>query len=216
MYYGQINYKKQMQGIPPCRYTISQIGCFLTAFCNLLADNNISCSPLELNAFFRDRRVYIDSDDGIRDDLYWGAIARYAPDLSVSDLGVGGMPPHANSIVKLSSRNTFGTHFCKVHSIVGERVKIIDSWDGVIKDSRNYGRILGWASYSSKKINDTPRIAPTYRVKSSDNDGLIAAMSRIGLSARWKEVAKLNGLRPPYVIRSGQVLKLPDIKNGKR
>lgn len=48
----------------------------------------------------------------------------------------------------------------------------------------------------------------TYTVRSSDSDGLAAAMSRIGRS-NWKAVADLNGLTPPYVIYPNEVLRLP-------
>lgn len=209
MYYGQINYKKQMQGIPPTKYTIAQIGCFLTAFCNLLSDNGRNISPLDLNAFFRDKRIYIDADDGIRDDLYWGAVSKFEPKLIVSDLANGGQPPHTNSIIKMNARNTFGTHFCKVHRISGNSVQIIDSWDGKIKQSSAYGKILGWASYKKIGAKPTPEKPHTYKVKKSDSDGLIAAMSRIGYGKRWQDVARLNNLRPPYIIHPGQVLKLP-------
>lgn len=48
----------------------------------------------------------------------------------------------------------------------------------------------------------------TYTVRSADADGLAAAMARIGVS-NWKAVADHNGLRSPYVIYPGQVLRLP-------
>ncbi len=48
----------------------------------------------------------------------------------------------------------------------------------------------------------------TYTVRSSDFDGLAAAMRRIGISD-WQNVAALNGLSSPYVIRVNQVLRLP-------
>lgn len=46
-----------------------------------------------------------------------------------------------------------------------------------------------------------------YIVKSSDADGLAAAMSRIGIS-NWKRVADINGLGAPYVIKVGDKLWL--------
>lgn len=48
----------------------------------------------------------------------------------------------------------------------------------------------------------------TYTVRTSDYDGLAAAMRRIGRSD-WQAVAKLNGLAAPYVIYPNQVLRLP-------
>ncbi len=65
----------------------------------------------------------------------------------------------------------------------------------------------GW--WMNPGDNTAPAPAPrTYTVKSSDRDGLIAAMKRIGIND-WKAVARLNGLQPPYVIRPNQVLRLP-------
>lgn len=208
MYYAQLDYKIQRQGIPPTKYTIAQIGCFLTAFCNLLSDYGYSVSPLKLNSFFRDKRVYIDSDDGVKDDLYWGAVSKYAPELVVTDTGVGGLPPHNRSIVKLSSRNTFGTHFCKVYSIKNGHLSIVDSWDGKIKSSDGYGKVLAWATYKDMSTKKKSYNGKTYKVKSSDSDGLIATLSRIGYGKQWRHIAHINNMHTPYIIRPGQIIKL--------
>lgn len=209
MHYGQISYPKTMQGIAPTRYTIAQIGCFLTAFCNLGSDVGRPVSPLKLNEFFRERGIYIDADDGVRDDLYWGAITKFDPRLVVDDISAGKVPPHNLSIVKMKARNTFGTHFCKVHKIVGKNVQIVDSWDGKIKPASAYNGILGFATYINKPAKPTTPKKKAYTVTGADSDGLFAAMVRIGYGSRWQQVARLNKLRPPYVIRMGQILQLP-------
>lgn len=46
-----------------------------------------------------------------------------------------------------------------------------------------------------------------YIVKSSDSDGLSAAMSRIGIN-NWQRVAQLNGLNDPYIIKANDKLWL--------
>ena len=209
MSYGQINYPGIPMGIPPTRYTIAQIGCFLAAFCNLAEANGRPISPVDLNSFFRDNRVYVDADDGVRDDLYWGAVSRWWPDLVVADQGYASLPPTTNAIIKLRARNNFGTHFCKVHSIQGSNVQIIDSWDGKIKSSSAYSPIIAWASYRRNTPAPPPTPPQTYTVTSRDYDGLMAAMVRIGRGSQWRKVADINGLQPPFIIRPGQILKLP-------
>ena len=51
----------------------------------------------------------------------------------------------------------------------------------------------------------------TYTVRSSDGaDGLSGiALRQLGNAARWPEIASLNGIPKPYVIHTGQVLRLP-------
>ena len=56
-----------------------------------------------------------------------------------------------------------------------------------------------------------PPAGRTYTVRASDGaDGLSGiAMRKLGNAARWPEIASLNGIPKPYVIHSGQVLRLP-------
>lgn len=50
--------------------------------------------------------------------------------------------------------------------------------------------------------------AKTYTVKSGDNLYNIA-MKELKDATKYKTIASLNGIRPPYTIKPGQVLKLP-------
>ena len=50
---------------------------------------------------------------------------------------------------------------------------------------------------------------PDYAVKPKDTLSRIAG-AELGDAGRWREIAELNGLRPPYKISVGQTLKLPD------
>jgi len=56
-----------------------------------------------------------------------------------------------------------------------------------------------------------PPAGRTYTVRASDGaDGLSGiAMRQLGNAARWPEIASLNGIPKPYVIHTGQVLRLP-------
>lgn len=149
MAYGQKNYA-DWQGIPPQRYRISQIGCFLTSFCNLLERFGRGLPPNQLNNIFINRGIYIDVDDGVRDDLGWQSVVAYDGHVALQKTGTG-IPPHKNSIVRIKATNSFGTHFCLVDRIEGSTVYIVDSWDGAVKNSNVYGPITGWAAYGDIK-----------------------------------------------------------------
>lgn len=150
MAYGQKNYPKTIQGING-KYTIKQIGCFLTAFSNLtLRMAKKKRSPVFLNTAFKKKKIYVDVDDGIKDDLYWGAICKYSKNFKVKATGSSAKPPSRNAIVRIKAKNQFGTHFCLVWAIVGKTVYIRDSWDGKIKKASSYGPITGWATYTYK------------------------------------------------------------------
>lgn len=154
MVYGQKNYN-EIQGIDG-KYRINQIGCFLTAFCNLMDRFGAGIDPLSLNAQFRDRGFYIDIDDRIRDDLNWGTISQVFGDVVVTRSVVKGVadrtagwPESPQAIVRFYYRSVqtglMTTHFALV--VDPENKTIIDSWDGVLK--RNpYGGPTGWAEYT--------------------------------------------------------------------
>lgn len=147
MAYGQKNYG-DIQGING-KYRISQIGCFLTSFCNLLERFGMPVDPPTLNNIFIQRGIYIDVDDGIRDDLGWQSVTAYNGQV-VTTVKSGNVTER-NSIVRLAASNSFGTHFCLVDSIRADGVYIVDSWDGQVKKASVYGPITGWAVYTFNK-----------------------------------------------------------------
>lgn len=73
-----------------------------------------------------------------------------------------------------------------------------------------YGNGKGTSTKPSKPapVEEAPHASVDhYVVTSRDYDGIAAAMKRIGISD-WQAVARLNGLKSPYVIHAGDVLKL--------
>lgn len=152
MSYAQTNYQ-QIQGIRG-KYTIHDIGCFITSFCNLLLRFGHGIDPASLNSIFVQRGFYIDVDDGIRDDVAWDTITKYDPNLVVTSTGGASTPPSANAIVKFAY-NSFQTgrpttHFCLVDHIANGVVYVLDSWDGIVKDAAHYGGVKAWATYEYK------------------------------------------------------------------
>lgn len=65
---------------------------------------------------------------------------------------------------------------------------------------------------SSLKIRKSPRLPGArikrYKVKKGDTLQKIAA-KYLGTSRRWKEIAKLNGIRDPAKLKVGKIIKLP-------
>lgn len=170
MAYAQINYP-DIQGINGT-YRISQIGCFLTSFCNLLlrlGEDNIA--PNELNIRFIQKNIYIDLDDGVRDDLNFQLITKLYPNVVVKQEGsrTSHMPTHSNAIVRIAAGNEFGTHFCLVDHIANGVVWVVDSYDGKVKKASAYGPIQGWATYELKKGNN---------MEKPINDGDLVNISR--------------------------------------
>ena len=159
MAYAQRNYG-QIQGING-RYTIAQIGCFITAFCNLLERYGRGVDPATLNSVFVNRGIYIDVDDGIRDDVGWGSISAFDGNVVVTGTGAGA-PPSNDAIVKFNYRspNTgqFTTHFCLV--LDRNAGTIIDSWDGQVKSWNVYGGPVAYATYANTKPQPVTPVQP--------------------------------------------------------
>jgi hypothetical protein len=148
--YRQTNYPEP-QGIPPTKYTIAQVGCFITSFCNLEQRFGKVIDPSGMNAFLRDNSIYIDVDDGVRDDVGWDTVTKYDPNTVVAAIGGATTPPSNNSIVKFVYNNGQSTHFSLVNDV--SNGTIIDSWDGVVKSWNVYGGVKAWASYTNKGVN---------------------------------------------------------------
>lgn len=145
MYYAQTNYPNVAQGIPPTRYTLAQVGCFLTSFSNLLQRGGREVDPPTLNAYFRDNSIFIDVDDGVRDDVGFDTITKFDSRITVKSTG-NGAPPSNNAIVKFVYNNGKSTHFCLVLDAAAGT--IIDSWDGKVKNWSVYGGPKAYAVYN--------------------------------------------------------------------
>lgn len=172
MAYAQDQYN-QIQGING-KYPIKSIGCFLTAFCNLEQAFGTEIDPPSLNDFFIARNLYIDIDDGIRDDLGWSSISLFDPLIQVTssaDHGTSqtsGWPVTSDAIVRFYYKSVqtgrMIYHFCKVANAAEHT--IVDSWDGITKHSP-YGEPTAWATYSRHQpiaINTSETPAPKYQI----------------------------------------------------
>lgn len=219
MAYAQKNYNELQGMVNPAngkvpKYSIRSIGCFLTSFSNLLERFGKGADPLTLNRVFRERGIFIDVDDGIRDDLGWQSITGYNPHIVCNQTGTG-KPPHNNAIVKFNTKtNNFGTHFCLVADVA--KGLIIDSWDGQVKSWNTYGGPVSWAAYADitpqpvqpPKPKPAPAPAPKPAPTGPNYDGnAITVQPGWGVShaakaagfpdwaseARWNAIAKLNG-----------------------
>lgn len=154
--YAQINYSQKL-GTGP--YTIAEAGCFLTAFCNLLARFGSPIDPPSLNNYFIQHGKYGDVDgDHTLDDLAYGTVTTY--DGQITTVGInnsaGGVWPDSNdAIVKFhyqskskpllaNGKPNMINHFCLVADHTART--IMDSWDGTIKKSP-YGNPVAWAKY---------------------------------------------------------------------
>lgn len=198
--YGQKNYN-EIQGING-KYRINQIGCFLVSFCNLLERFGKGVDPLTLNRIFRDNGIYVDVDDGIRDDLAYSSVTRANGNVVVTRTGTG-LPPSNNCIVKFTGLSGFGTHFCLVKDAA--RGIIIDSWDGKEKHWSTYNNPDVWAEYADRSPAPAPKPAPTPapsvpadHLKVEAGWGLSHVAKAAGYEdwreeSRWDYLARING-----------------------
>lgn len=142
-------------------YRIDQIGCFLTAFCNLLEKFGEGIDPVALNAYFRDHDDYLDIGDPAKDGLAWSSISSYDGKITAhTNLNANGSWPDSdNAIVKFRfqskatpwldaahTKPNMLTHFCLVADPNART--IIDSYDGVVKNPGYYGSPIAWATYT--------------------------------------------------------------------
>lgn len=235
MAYGQKNYN-EIQGING-RYRIRDIGCFLTSFCNLRERFGASDDPIALNAAFRDNGIYIDVDDGVRDDLGWGSISQFDPNIVVSrsvtkaiDDRSAGWPNSNNAIVRFYYRSVNSgqliTHFCLVADAAAHT--IVDAWDGVVKSSP-YGEPSGFAEYEyHQPVPVTPPPAPEpapapppapepdyVEITVQAGWGITHVLQAAGYSkeqyeneAEWDRLAALNGSQTRLRLHPNEVVKV--------
>lgn len=224
MPFAQKNYLA-IQGING-KYRIDQIGCYLTSFSNLLERFGSPISPVDLNAIFRDRGIYIDVDDNVRDDLGWQSITAYDGQVVVSQINNsgGGWPTSNDSIVRFryQGKSGFTTHFCLVVDAANH--KIIDSYDGQVKDGQvRYGTPTGWATY----IKNVPQpVTPPAPVPVPVDPDIISVIVQPGWGishvlkaagytaasynneAEWDRVAALNGSPTRLKLKAGEAVKV--------
>lgn len=148
MSYAQINYPQNL-GTGSSVDTIADVGCFLTAFCNLLERFGEPIDPPTLNNFFISHGSYmVDPSTKNRDNLGWGSISAYNGNVVSTGVGGSGWPPSNDAIVKFiyKSKRTGNpiTHFCLV--VDRNAGTILDSYDGVVKQSP-YGNPVAWSTY---------------------------------------------------------------------
>jgi hypothetical protein len=146
-------------------YTIAEIGCFVTAFSNLLERFGEGVAPDSLNNYFRDHGDYLDIGDPGLDGVGWGTISAYDGNIhsvAVVDHGknqTAGWPSTDNAIVKFyyQSHRTgeWTTHFCLVADAAAHT--IVDSWDGIVKGVGWYGEPVAYAIYQK---NTPAPVAP--------------------------------------------------------
>lgn len=215
MAFGQINYQEKVGNGP---YTIAEIGCFVTAFANLLTERfGEPMDPEGLNNFFTQRGVYLsDPGDGagVKDELAWGSVSSYDPTVHVIATGGEGWPQNSNAIVKFyyKSQRTgqWTTHFCLVNDVASHT--IVDSWDGRVKEPGEYGTPVAWAEYAKAApqpvapvpVETHPAPAPAgpeYDGNSItvqpgwglSNAAAAAGYPDAGNPLRWEAIAALNG-----------------------
>lgn len=156
MSYGQINYPQNL-GTGPSVDTIADVGCFLTAFCNLLERFGEPVDPPSLNNYFISHGTYL-PDGPNRDNLGWGSVSAYNGNVVSTGVGGAGWPQTNDAIVKFIYKSQRSgaqvTHFCLVVDWT-QRI-ILDSYDGKVKVSP-YGNPVAWSSY---RENQSQVVAP--------------------------------------------------------
>lgn len=168
MSYGQINYPQNL-GTGPSVSTIADVGCFLTAFCNLLERFGEVVDPPTLNNYFIAHGSFL-ADGPNRDNLGWGSVSAFDGNVVATQVGGAGWPPVNDAIVKFiyKSQRTGAqiTHFCLV--VDRNAGTILDSWDGKVKHTP-YGNPVAWATYvrhQAQVVAPPPPVeAPAYRIE---------------------------------------------------
>lgn len=210
-WFGQEQYNDKMGN---GTFTIREIGCFVTAFSNLLAKfGEGEVAPNVLNVFLTEHNVYLaDPLDGVgvKDDLSWGSITAYDHSVSVAATGSGSWPNSDNAIIefRFNENGKEITHFCLVDSVANKT--IVDSWDGQVKEPGKYGAPVAWASYVRNVPQPVPVPIPTSKVAvpppnydgqsitiqpgwGLSNAAQAAGFPDAGSESRWQAIAVLNG-----------------------
>jgi hypothetical protein len=213
MSYGQINYQ---QKVGNSNLTIAEVGCFVTADCNLLEGFGVNVDPPTLNSFYESHGIYTyDVTDHANDDITWGSATSYSGGVVLdSVVNAPGWPQSNEAIVKFHYKSHSGymtTHFCKVAD--WSKQLIVDSWDGKVKSPGTYyGEPIAHATYRFNNPTPAPIVQPAVVTATQDGspnyDGhSITVQHGWGLSnvaeasgwpdfgqpARWQAIASQNG-----------------------
>ena len=196
MAYAQTNYP-QKQGIAPQRYTIAQIGCFITSFSNIMQRFGVEIDPGRMNSLLVQHNLYIDVDDGVRDDVGWTTIVSLFPkNIRLEAIG-NGAPSNSNSIVKFNYKSNvtgnFTTHFCLV--LDARAGTIIDSWDGRVKNWSVYGGPVSYATYSKLQSAVAPTPQGDEVIANTDQATKIYKVLRPNSGGSPAEIAATAGKR---------------------
>lgn len=117
------------------------------------------------------------------------------------------VPAYYTSLDARDRRNPRGTVRPRAYAVYNKAYGMVN----VTTQAGSPGSWINPGDNNQPEPAPVPKPAPeqrTYVIKTSDSDGLIAAMQRIGVSD-WKAVARRNNILPPYVIKPGQKLIIP-------
>lgn len=211
-FYGQKNYSQKMGNGP---YTIAEIGCFLTAFCNLLQKYGVNVDPASLNNDFIQRGIYLNAPEdgaGVKDDLGWNSVTAYDGQIKVTgtvDHGTArtaGWPSSNNAIVKfyyqsisqptVNGKPNMITHFCLVADQNAHT--IVDSWDGVIKSPGAYGDPVAWSTYDSVVPQAVTPPAPPAAVSVPATPAVPAVSQRPGTPYKFAKGDSFYTIAPRF------------------
>jgi hypothetical protein len=194
-------------------FKLSQIGCFVTSFSNLLERYGEPVDPNVLNVFFTEHNVYLpDPMDGagVKDDLAWGSITAYDHTITVKQTGAGSWPNSNDAIIefRFNQNGQEITHFCLVNDVATKT--IVDSWDGQVKEPGIYGAPVAWAAYERNVPQPVPVPHPNSNIVipppnydgesvtiqagwGLSNAAQAAGYPDAGNESRWQAIAVLNG-----------------------
>ena len=116
---------------------------------------------------------------------------------------LNGAAPTPTIVTSIKHTVAKGETLQKIANRYGVTVYAIMSVNPIIKDPNKIS--VGWVLTIPVKADDMPK---TYTVVKGDTLVLIA--KKVGHGCTWRKLAEINDIKAPYIIRAGQVLKLPD------
>lgn len=152
----------------------------------------------------------------------WWSIAEYIPEIEIKEVNpdLPSWPQTANAIVKFRRMDVASAGVVEHYALIADwRTRsIIDSLDGRIKTSSEYGDPTGWASYmvidpdpelealEAKTLTESGNNKPdTYILQAGEN--LWDAARKLHL--RVDDLVKFNSIDDPRGVKAGYKLHLP-------